>query len=50
MAILNGKAFALKILSKKKIIDLKQIGHIKNEKNILASVDNPFIVNLYESF
>lgn len=24
--------------------------HIKNEKNILACVDNPFIVNLVESF
>ena len=50
LAILDGKAFALKILHKKKIIDLKQIEHIKNEKNILACADNPFIVNLIESF
>lgn len=50
LALLDGKGFALKILAKKKIIDLKQIDHIKNEKNILACVDNPFIVKMVESF
>lgn len=50
LAILDGKSFALKILHKKKIIDLKQIEHIKSEKNILACVENPFIVNLIETF
>jgi serine/threonine protein kinase len=29
---------------------LKQIDHIKNEKNILAGVQHPFIVNLVEAF
>jgi serine/threonine protein kinase len=29
---------------------LKQIDHIKDEKNILAEVDHPFIVNIIESF
>lgn len=29
---------------------MKQIDHIKNEKNILACVDNPFIVKMVESF
>lgn len=38
LAILNGKGLALKMLHKKKIIELKQIDHIKNEKNILAGV------------
>jgi protein kinase A len=50
LAILNGKGFALKMLHKKKIIELKQIDHIKNEKNILAGVQHPFIVNLVEAF
>lgn len=50
LAILNGKGFALKMLHKKKIIELKQIDHIKNEKNILAGVTHPFIVNLIEAF
>lgn len=38
------------MLHKKKIIELKQIVHIKNEKNILAGVQHPFIVNLVEAF
>lgn len=50
LAILNGKGYALKMLHKKKIIELKQIDHIKNEKNILAGVQHPFIVNLLEAF
>lgn len=50
LALLDGKSFALKMLHKKKIIELKQIDHIKNEKNILASVDHPFVVNLIEAF
>lgn len=50
LALLEGKSFALKMLAKKKIIELKQIDHIKNEKNILAGVKHPFIVNLVEAF
>jgi len=50
LAILDGKSYALKMLHKKKIIELKQIDHIKNEKNILASISHPFIVNLIEAF
>lgn len=50
MAIRDGQSFALKKLAKSKIIELKQVDHIKNEKNILASVQHPFIVNLIESF
>lgn len=38
------------MLHKKKIIELKQIDHIKNEKNILAGANHPFIVNLVEAF
>jgi len=50
LSILNGKSFALKMLSKRKIIELKQIDHIKNEKNILAGIQHPFVVNLVEAF
>jgi len=50
LAILDGKGYALKMLHKKKIIELKQIDHIKNEKNILAGAQHPFIVNLVEAF
>lgn len=38
------------MLHKKKIIELKQVDHIKNEKNILAGASHPFIVNLVEAF
>ena len=38
------------MLHKRKIIELKQIEHILNEKNILANARHPFIVNLVESF
>eukprot|EP00741_Cyanophora_paradoxa_P010446 tig00000037_g10101.t1 len=43
----TGKPYALKILNKAEIIRLKQVEHIKNEKNILARIEHPFIVNLY---
>ena len=42
------KYFALKIMSIINIIKLKQIEHVKNEKNILESINNhPFIVKLF---
>ena len=50
LAVYMGKSFAVKILSKMKVLQLKQIQHIQNEKNILASIEHPFIVNLVESF
>lgn len=50
MAILQGKAYAVKVLRKRKIIELNQIEHIKSEKELLASIQHPFIVNLIESF
>jgi serine/threonine protein kinase len=50
VATREGKSYAIKFLSKAKIIELEQVDHIKNEKNILASLKHPFIVNLIESF
>jgi len=50
LALLNGKSYALKMLHKRKVIELRQIDHIKNEKNILGEVKHPFIVNLVETF
>ena len=37
---------ALKRLKKSAIIKLKQIDHVKSEKNVLSIIDHPFIVNL----
>jgi len=37
---------ALKVLKKKEMIRLKQIVHVKDEKNILARINHPFIIEL----
>ena len=42
----SGKYFALKILSMHDVIRLKQVEHVKNEKNILIEVNHPFLVDL----
>jgi len=42
--------FALKIMKKSEVVRLKQVEHIKNEKDILAEVVHPFIVVLYHHF
>lgn len=49
-ATMHGQSFAIKFMSKRKVIELDQVEHINNEKNILASVNHAFIVNLVESF
>ncbi|EPR59439.1 AGC kinase [Toxoplasma gondii TgCatPRC2] len=41
---------ALKILSKHKIVKMKQVEHVKDEKRILSSIEHPFIVNLLAAF
>jgi serine/threonine protein kinase len=42
--------FALKIMKKSEVVRLKQVEHIKNEKEILCDVNHPFIVVLYHAF
>jgi len=38
--------FALKILSLHDVIRLKQVDHVKNEKNILKEIKHPFLISL----
>lgn len=40
----SGRYVAVKILKKAEIIKMKQVDHIMNENNILASIDHPFII------
>ena len=40
------KYYALKILAMVDVIKLKQVEHVRNEKNILSQVQHPFIVSL----
>eukprot|EP01103_Thecamoeba_quadrilineata_P019258 TRINITY_DN7712_c0_g1_i1.p1 TRINITY_DN7712_c0_g1~~TRINITY_DN7712_c0_g1_i1.p1 ORF type:complete len:380 (-),score=72.83 TRINITY_DN7712_c0_g1_i1:221-1360(-) len=44
------KFYAMKICRKVDIVRLKQVDHIKNEKNILSTLNHPFIVNLFATF
>jgi len=42
--------FALKMLKKSEVIRLKQVQHVRAEKDILMSIDHPFIVSLVATF
>ncbi|KAL6047984.1 protein kinase A catalytic subunit [Balamuthia mandrillaris] len=46
----TNKFFCLKILSKEKIVRLKQTEHVRSEKSALAQISHPFIVKLYATF
>ncbi|KAJ3394248.1 hypothetical protein HDU92_007107 [Lobulomyces angularis] len=46
----NDLYYAMKVLKKSEIIRLKQLEHITSEKNILTSINFPFIVNLLCTF
>jgi|SaaInlStandDraft_6_1057023.scaffolds.fasta_scaffold06929_3 serine/threonine protein kinase len=43
----TGRHFALKIAKKREVIRLKQIDHVRSEKDLLSRLDHPFIVKLY---
>lgn len=42
--------YALKMLNISRVIRLKQVQHVKNEKTTLMEIRHPFIVNLYWAF
>jgi len=42
--------FAMKILRKTEVVKLKQVKHANAERNILARIQHPFIVDLYATF
>jgi len=42
----DGKLYAVKFMKKQEIIKLKQVDHINNEKNLMAQIDYPFVVNM----
>eukprot|EP00744_Colponema_vietnamica_P000936 GILI01001620.1.p1 GENE.GILI01001620.1~~GILI01001620.1.p1 ORF type:complete len:366 (-),score=46.25 GILI01001620.1:101-1198(-) len=45
-----GRPLALKILKKSEVIKLKQVEHVKAEKDILSRISHPFIVRLHATF
>ena len=46
----NRTPFALKMLKKSEVIRLKQVQHVRAEKDILMMLEHPFIVNLVATF
>jgi len=42
--------FAMKILRKSEVVRLRQVKHVNAERNILARISYPFIVDLYATF
>ncbi|KAH9943076.1 Pkinase-domain-containing protein [Epithele typhae] len=46
----SAKLFAMKVLSKKEMIERKKIKRALTEQEILATANHPFIVTLYHSF
>jgi serine/threonine protein kinase len=38
------------VLSKEKIVRMKQVSHTKNEQAMLQAVSHPFIINLWGAF
>lgn len=46
----DGRHFAVKIMSKSAVLQMKQLEHIQSEKNILLQITYPFVVNLFSTF
>mmetsp|Transcript_1439 Transcript_1439/g.2042 ORF Transcript_1439/g.2042 Transcript_1439/m.2042 type:complete len:768 (+) Transcript_1439:80-2383(+) len=46
----NGETYALKAVSKQKVVRSKQESHILNEKRVLMSVRHPFVTRLHATF
>lgn len=42
--------YALKVLNISQVIKLRQVDHVKNEKNCLLEIQNPFIVQLFWTY
>jgi len=46
----NQEIVVVKIMRKADIVKMRQVDHVKNEKNILSTVSHPLLVNLRHSF
>uniref|UniRef100_A0A915IEC5 cGMP-dependent protein kinase n=1 Tax=Romanomermis culicivorax TaxID=13658 RepID=A0A915IEC5_ROMCU len=46
----NKRAFALKAMKKKHIVDTRQQEHIFSERNLMYEVKSPYIIKLYKTF
>jgi len=46
----TGDIFAMKVLSKKNVVDRGELEHTISERNILMNINHPFIMKLHYSF
>ena len=46
----NLRFYAIKVLSKERIVKMKQEAHTRNEQMMLQAVQHPFIINLWGTF
>jgi len=46
----TGKMLAMKVLNKRKVIDMGQVDNIMIERRVLEQINNPFFVNLHHAF
>lgn len=46
----NDKHYALKVLKKQQVVQLKQVEHTRSERETLMNVVHPFIINLWGTF
>ncbi|KAL0570275.1 cAMP-dependent protein kinase catalytic subunit [Marasmius crinis-equi] len=46
----NLRFYAIKVLSKERVVKMKQVEHTNNEQAMLGTVSHPFIINLWGTF
>jgi len=46
----NGQFYAIKVISKKEMIEKDKEENVFNERNIMTRLDHPFLVKLHYAF
>eukprot|EP00736_Rhodelphis_marinus_P000174 Rmarinus@m.19539 len=46
----SGDSFAMKVMQKMRVINFKQVEHVKKEKELLMATHHPFLLNLITTF
>ncbi|KAA8496839.1 Serine/threonine-protein kinase nrc-2 [Porphyridium purpureum] len=46
----HNKLYAMKVLTKEEMIKKRRVKHVMTEREILATVNHPFIISMYASF
>jgi protein kinase A len=46
----NLRFYAIKVLKKQRVVEMKQVEHTNNEQFILGVIQHPFIINLWGTF